>query len=298
QLAEGIHTIEISYENQNSLDIWDFLIDGVKQTGFFLSGVTSLYPIITVEEGSIEILEVKNQFFDKVNFSDPASWAENYNDSETIDYSGAGEAMNDITFSSNSLNREIIYCFNENLHDIDTMFDDLLLWTDLEFNSQNTVINGQFEPKFELLNWNDPVSWYYVNYYAHSVIEANELVIDGTSRPIGYNGYSAPYCSRYNDNKWTREGLGWGWTNTLWMRFDFPAFTDKIYIADIDFDYEFRSICDVDITHKDVAINFFDAWAPPTYKMSINFPNGWKRKYEPYLHENHQYQIAPLPLYN
>ncbi|MCJ7648834.1 MAG: hypothetical protein MUP85_09500, partial [Candidatus Lokiarchaeota archaeon] len=295
QLEEGRHAVEISFENQNSVETWNFFIDGVCQTGLSISGVTLLYPIITIEAGSLEILEVKNQIFNKVNST---NWAENYNDSEIIDFSEVGAASNGITYSRNSLNREIIYCFNENLHDIDNMFEDLLLYSDLEFNSQDTFNNGQFDPEFELLSWNNPKSTYYINYFAQSVKESNELVIDGSPQPIGYNGYTAPYCSRYNDNMWTREGLGWFFTNTLWMRFDFPGITNKIYIADIDFDYEFRSICDGDLTHKDVAINFVDVWAPPTYKMTINFPDGWREKYTPYLHENHQFDISPLSVYN
>ncbi len=161
-LKENINSIEFLYESNNG---WRALLNGKSITGtgeslfdpsmFNPSG--NLYPILTIETGNLEIIEIKNQVFNPVTYNTPAAdWSNEFNDIiNPFSAGGIGEAKNDLTYSDASLNREIIWVFNENISNgaIKESFEDLRIWTDLDYSTTVPTI-GRYDPGFSFTKWN------------------------------------------------------------------------------------------------------------------------------------------------
>jgi len=156
-LQEGINTIEITYDTANS---FRFFVNGEDGTGI-LDGLFNpsafnpsgdFYPQISVDnDDEIKLFEIKNQVFEKID-ANYNGWSTDYSDSEElVNVGGIGETHNDLTYSDISLQREIIYSFNDGLSNLDAVFDDLRLWSDLDYyTNTNEVSQQQYDPDFPL----------------------------------------------------------------------------------------------------------------------------------------------------
>ncbi|KKM84600.1 hypothetical protein LCGC14_1297540, partial [marine sediment metagenome] len=207
-LVEGINTVEISY---NSADSWKFMVNGLDATGtddglfnpttFDPIGnpITDLYPQISMSGGvQIILYEIKNQIFKEIA-SDYNNWATDFDDTLQIsDIGGLGETYNNLTYSDASLQREIIFNFNDGINDFDTVFEDLRLWSDLEYSTNyDQVTQQQFDPKFPLFQWN-PLSNEQTYTASPTDIYVSSTDQYYTSFPINYAAYTHLYSYFYD----------------------------------------------------------------------------------------------------
>ena len=141
----GALSVEITYDNASG---WELYINGMKDEVYSLpenqqfnfTTEDILYPTIYLQDeykNQIEILEMKNQLFNKIEYTDAVpDWSQEYSTQEDITITGNSNGVkNDITYSDASLDQEIIFTFDDGIPDIDEAFSDLRLWTDLEYNS-------------------------------------------------------------------------------------------------------------------------------------------------------------------
>ncbi|MCP6727550.1 MAG: hypothetical protein KJI69_06080, partial [Patescibacteria group bacterium] len=185
------HTLEMVYSNQIA-PLWEFYVDGVLDESFnssIFSGVTDLYPDISLaRDGQLEIVGIKNQVFNKIDYTDSSSWSADYSDtiSKTVD--SVGSADYNLTHADASLDREIIYAFNDDIYDINGQFEDVSLWTDLEFDtttyeigtSTPTSDQGDYVSTVPVFKMNDPIyaGWYLISpsgTWDHTYIEGDYL---------------------------------------------------------------------------------------------------------------------------
>jgi len=226
------YVIEITYDTSNS---WKFYINGEEDASFnpslFDNGITSLYPIISLEEqGDIEIFEIKNQLFEKFGHDD-------YNNDFNFSIP-SGDGYNDLTYSDISLDREILYVFNENFNNIPAVFDDLYLWSDLEFSTNLAGSQRQYDQNFPIFNWNPPHG------QGVTTIRPTDINDDGIINSIYYEepedtGYSR-YQLIYSDDDYHIGVMGLYDIYFVFEDFAPSLPDDNIYILKIEPDYNFR----------------------------------------------------------
>ncbi|KKM82166.1 hypothetical protein LCGC14_1322330, partial [marine sediment metagenome] len=275
-LKSGINSIEFTLDSNNQ---WKFYVNGEDGTGtavgqfdpsiFDTGQITDLYLSIAVEQNcEIEIIELKNQVFNKVNYSDPSGWETDFSDTDSLSNVGAGgETHNNLTYSDISLNREIIYSFNDGIGDIDNTFEDLRLWSDLEFSTNyNSLTQEQYDPDFRLYNWN-PVS------NPSNGFRWPGLVFDGPKSLLYKNPSSSSknweQLTYYDDDQYVGAIRNQPFFDELALTLDnFPIFgVDNIYISDLALDYDLRSY-----------ISQFNILS--SLQIEVDFTNGAKAVYD------------------
>ncbi|MCK5560910.1 MAG: hypothetical protein KAJ51_09970, partial [Thermoplasmata archaeon] len=234
-LKNGVQTIEMGYDATNR---WQLFISGIPQQGFNPLGLTTLYPKVEITSGCLEVLEVKNQVFTKIDST--VNWSQEFNDSRQINVADNTKASNNITHSIASSNREVIYVFNNNLIDIGNQFEDLYLWADLDYGAFSSQSSSNFDPKYKSYVWNPPTGIYYRSKKVTSVGNIHEVILD--SDPYPPSGYDLPSFIANDDEKYIRGFAGWTLSPhyTYLDLLGFESVPWRPYIDDISVNYKYR----------------------------------------------------------
>ena len=157
----------LSYEvTYNKEEGWKCFVNGLADLGYrgqFDTCGELLIPEISVNKGDqIEIYEIKSQLFNKIDYTQPIpDWSMDYNDVETVNVN-AGNGYNNLEYADASLDREIIYNFNDNIGDIGEAFEDARIWADIDYTTQiESSLPWINDPNYPLYLWNYDNSYYY-----------------------------------------------------------------------------------------------------------------------------------------
>ncbi|KKM60098.1 hypothetical protein LCGC14_1545280, partial [marine sediment metagenome] len=275
-LKEGINSIQITYD---PINLWNFYVNGDnKGTGTAIGKfdpslfdqspgqITDLYLTISVEQDrEVEIIELKNQLFSKIDYNDSSNWETDFSDVASFSNVGTGgPTANGLDYSENSMNREIIYSFNENIGNIDATFEDLRLWSDLEFSTNyNTLTQEQYDPAFALFNWNQPANIYSISGTPDTYVQPIPSYLVVMNDPPSLDDDDIIISEIDNDWLYMESVLGELLFN-LESGFSFnQTLPDNIYVVDVGINYKFKYLTTGSgVNPIDIAINLhFDRGA-------------------------------------
>ena len=157
-LSDGMNSIELTYDN---IDSWQLYCNGERDLQFtptIFESIDNLIPsICLVNDNSgdgVEIVELKNQVFKKIDFSDSSDWDSVFSDTTSLTIADGDNSGDCLNYKDISLDREIIFNFNEDFFSIDSIFEDLRLWSDIELGTNyNQVEQGLYDPNFALFDY-------------------------------------------------------------------------------------------------------------------------------------------------
>ena len=145
------------------------------------------------------------------------------------------------------MDREIIYTFNNDLtNDFDDIFNDLRLWADLEYSSNDISNVGDYDPSFLLFEWDPPEDFqegnktYALNPIMKLALDDSLYILIGQTEKETVSDL-APYLKSRND-EWVRLISSMNSYAYLGLEggFDVNLYKDHIYIEDISLNYKFR----------------------------------------------------------
>ncbi|MBA7597628.1 hypothetical protein ES703_04633 [subsurface metagenome] len=305
---KNINSFEFTYD---SIDDWQLFVNGINITdnthsieglfdpaSFDPSGTTisDLYPKIGIEYGyQIEIREIKNQIFKKIDYTDRNSWAQLSEFSNTEDLpnvGGAGETGRDLTYSDVSLNREILVNFNDGITDINNALEDLRLWSDLDFSTNKaSVPQGYYDPNFPIFEWSQQNKAEDIDYIALDVS------YDGSRYDVpDMSGYSdADLISPYTENAWL--GLKKSSSPSFAPYILCSSFSpqsempENIYISDIEINFKVRCKALWSINDANLRIEIIS-----NGRSVANYPFSLNEDYEEH-YEEHREQLNDVSVF-
>ncbi|MBA7569275.1 hypothetical protein ES708_11014 [subsurface metagenome] len=295
QLDNGPHSFEITYEKVNEIGSWKFFVDENEESGFSPTGVTELYSTISANSGQVEILELKNQVFHKINYSDSSPWASDFTTFDSQNVGGVGETNNDLTYSDISLDREIICVFNEDLFDFPNQFEDVRLWSDLEYYTNNPA-QSYYDPEFQIYDWNPLADEYTI--YGTPVGTILHHTVDTYWGDITWPEFPTGDDISEFDEKYIHF-----WKNERGGYLEIPSFEfsglpdDNIFVVDVDLNYKFKHKIspDISIDAEDISINLHFRKNNNYYHLSRTFDEFMEDNFR--TEENTDESINPRDLY-